>query len=105
MTRDARSSDQQTMCLHMSMKKYWINELLFVCNYWVQFGYFNQHIFIFQSEVTINDNVNKFPIIVPGIDSVQSKQLTITIVYEGVIEVSNFVMKACVPKQGQGTSN
>jgi len=59
----------------------------------------------FQSEVTINDNVNKFPIIVPGIDSVQSKQLTITIVYEGVIEVSNFVMKACVPKQGQGTSN
>ena len=59
----------------------------------------------FQSEVTINDNVNKFPIIVPGIDSVQSKQLTITIVYEGIIEVSNFVMKACVPKQGQGTSN
>mgnify|MGYP000163890451 CR=1 FL=1 len=59
----------------------------------------------FQSEVTINDNVNKFPIIVPGIDNVQSKQLTITIVYEGVIEVSNFVMKACVPKQGQGTSN
>ena len=59
----------------------------------------------FQSEVTINDNVNKFPIIVPGIDSVQSKQLTITIVYEGVIEVSNFVMKACVSKQGQGTSN